>query len=47
MTRDKPSLFFPRRTFCAAALLAAAACATAQTAYPNKPVRVVVAFTAG
>ncbi|MGJ7526763.1 Bug family tripartite tricarboxylate transporter substrate binding protein [Variovorax sp. GB1P17] len=47
MTRDKPSSPFLRRLFCATALLATALGATAQTAYPNKPVRVVVAFTAG
>lgn len=47
MTRDKPSSLFFRNLFCAATLLATAVCATAQTAYPSKPVRVVVAFTAG
>jgi len=47
MTRDKPSSRFLQKLFCATALLAAGLNATAQTAYPSKPVRVVVAFTAG
>jgi tripartite-type tricarboxylate transporter receptor subunit TctC len=47
MTRDKPSSFFFRKLLCATALLASSFSAAAQTAYPGKPVRVVVAFTAG
>jgi tripartite-type tricarboxylate transporter receptor subunit TctC len=53
MKRDKPSSFFLQKLMgtATAVLLAAGLCAAphadAQSAYPNKPVRVVVAFTAG
>jgi tripartite-type tricarboxylate transporter receptor subunit TctC len=53
MKRDKPSSFLLQKligttaTVLLAAGLGAASHADAQSAYPNKPVRVVVAFTAG
>jgi tripartite-type tricarboxylate transporter receptor subunit TctC len=53
MKRDKPSSFLLQKligttaTVLLAAGLGAASRADAQSAYPNKPVRVVVAFTAG
>jgi tripartite-type tricarboxylate transporter receptor subunit TctC len=53
MKRDKPSSFLLQKLMgtAIAVLLAAGLCAAphadAQSAYPNKPVRVVVAFTAG
>jgi tripartite-type tricarboxylate transporter receptor subunit TctC len=53
MKRDKPSSFLLQKLMgtATAVLLAAGLCAAphadAQSAYPNKPVRVVVAFTAG